>query len=142
MRAISTLPMILLSILFVFQSCSKESQQEMVLTAPAPQTINATVASNSTYELPLDKYGTVKIHKQASHFLYSHTGIDSKSGLMVYKYVPASDYVGDDAVVLSSTITSTSSGGGCNNGDRNHFESGTIMSSSTSYITVKIKVVK
>lgn len=141
MRAIFTLPIILLSILFICPSCSKDSQEEMVLTAPTPQTINATVASNATYELNLDKYGTVKIYKQASHFFYSNTGIDSKSGLMVYKYVPAVDYTGDDEVVLSSTKTYATSNNQCNNNSDGN-STGMANMNSTSYITIRIKVIK
>jgi hypothetical protein len=113
----------------------------MVLSQPTPQTISATVASNATYELPLDKYGTVKIYKQASHFFYSNTGIDSKSGLMVYKYVPAADYTGEDVVVLSSTKTYASQRSGCNRGNDNSQSDGN-MSTSTSYITINLKVIK
>ncbi len=121
-------------------SCSKNSQDEMVLT-PAPasaEVIEATVAANSGYELKLDKYGTVRITRQATHFLESTAGIDSKTGVLMYKYVPAAGFRGVDEVVLSSAKTSTgySGTGGCNTGYSNPVENTQVIS----YITIRLNV--
>jgi hypothetical protein len=134
----------LLSVLVLLQSCSKESQSDMVV-APSQKIINAKIAPNGTYLLNLDNMSDVKVYKQALHFKTSQTETDLKSGLPVYKYIPASDYLGDDEVVLSSTKTvMTSSGGGCSS---NHMgygsssnSSGSSMSYSTTYITVKLSI--
>jgi hypothetical protein len=135
----------MLSILFVLPSCSKNSQEEMILSTPAKEVIKATVASNATYELNLDKYGTVEIYKQAQHSSYSATGIDSKSGLMLYKYMPLEEYTGEDEVILSSTKSSVYSAGNheCNSGygeDNNSASKGVL--NSISYVTIKFTVTK
>jgi hypothetical protein len=129
-----TLPVVFLMVLFVMQSCSKDSQQqEVVLNLPAIEEVNATVSGNTSYELKLDDYGTVKISKQASHFVESATGVDVKSGYLRYKYVPLADFKGQDEVELNSTksITTYTLGGNCNNG-----------SPSTSHTTTSTKLIR
>ena len=81
----------------------------------------------------------MKIYKQASHFTESTIGKDSKTGLVLYKYTPETDFTGQDEVTLSDTKTYTSGNGrGCNNSMNT--ESRTV--SSTSFITIKFKVIK
>ena len=100
--------------------------------------INATIAPNGTYQLSMDNSVIVSISKQASHFQVSRTELDSKSGLMVYKYIPAADYRGTDEVVLSNTTTFKGTGtGSCTN---NHNSNSDNTTSSTSYTTVKISI--
>jgi hypothetical protein len=63
--------------------------------------INATVKSNGVYQLTLDKQQNAIITRQASHFQLSQVGMDSKTGLLLYKYQPAEGYIGSDEVLLS-----------------------------------------
>jgi hypothetical protein len=139
MRKLFLSPAVLLGILVVFQSCSKQSIRETV--APInTNTITATIAPNGSYRLPIDNSGSVSsvsISMQASHFQVSQTELDSKSGFTVYKYIPAVDYRGTDAVVLSNTKISVVTGSGCPN---NHTSTSETTTSTTSYITVKINV--
>lgn len=136
----------LLGVLVLLQSCSKESQSDM-LVAPSPKIINARIAPNETYLLNLDNMYDVKVYKQATHFKTSQTETDLKSGLPVYKYIPAADFTGEDEVVLSSTktvMTSSQGGGGCNSDHMGYGSSsssgGSSMSYSTTYITVKLSI--
>ena len=137
MRKLFLLPAFLLGILAVFQSCSKQSPSEAI--APAnPNILNATIAPNGSYQLPIENAGNIVISKQASHFQVSQTEVDSKSGLIVYKYVPAVDYRGTDEVVLSNIKTSLITGGGCSNNHTSNSENTT--TSTTTYTTVKINI--
>ena len=140
MRKLFVFPAVLLGILVVFQSCSKQSPAEAV--APASTNIvNATIAPNGTYQLPIDNSGTVavSISRQASHFQVSETGLDSKTGFTVYTYVPVADYRGTDEVLLSSTRTSVVAGNGCGNSSSQNSDL-THTITSTSYTTVKINI--
>lgn len=136
MRKLFLFPAVLPGILVLFQSCSKQS----VSSAVAPMTttvINATIAPNGSYQMPIDNSGDISISMQASHFQVSQTELDSKSGMIVYKYVPAADYRGTDAVVISNTKTIISEASGCPN---NRTTDSNNATTSTSYITVKINI--
>ena len=137
MRKLFLFPAVFLGILVVFQSCSKQSSNNIV--APIrTNVINATIAPNGTYQLSLDNSVTVSVSKQASHFQVSRTELDSKSGFMVYKYIPAADYRGTDEVVLSNATTFKATGtGSCPN---NHNSNSDNTTSSTSYTTVKLNI--
>jgi hypothetical protein len=137
MRKLFLLTAILLVILVVFQSCSKQSSNATV--APMrTDIVNATIAPNGSYQLRIENSGNVAISMQASHFRVSQIEPDSKSGVTVYKYIPAADYRGTDQVVLSNTKTIITTGGsGCSN---NHTSNTDITTSSTSYTTVKINI--
>ncbi|MEO8766703.1 MAG: hypothetical protein ABI416_20540 [Ginsengibacter sp.] len=138
MRKLFVAPVYLLGILGVFQSCSKESPVNAVAPARS-NVVNATVATNGIYQLPVENSGTVTISRQASHFQLSEAALDSKSGVMVYKYIPAANYSGIDEVVLSNTKTNVNSGGsGCPN---NHNSTADNSSGSiTTYITIRMNV--
>jgi len=138
MKKLFLFPAILLGILVVFQSCSKRSATEAM--APVnPNVVNATIALNGSYQLPIDNSVTISISKQAAHFQVSQTGTDSKTGAPVYKYVPAVDYVGGDEVILSNTKTSFVTGSGCsNNHTSSSGEPGT--TTITTFTTIKINV--
>ena len=112
MRKLFLFPAVLLGIL-AFQSCSKESANEMVQATPPATIINATIAINKAYQLTFNS-GDVNISKQASHFKVSQVERGTESGSIVYKYVPAPDFIGTDEVVLSVTKTVTMENGGCN----------------------------
>lgn len=136
MRKLFLLSVVLPGFLVVFQSCSKQSPANAV--APInTNVINATIAPNGSYQLPIPNSGNVSISRQASHYLVSQAGLDSKSGVMVYKYIPVADYVGADEVVLSNTKTSIITGSGCSS---NHSSNSESTATSTSFITVKINI--
>ncbi len=125
--------------IFAFQSCSKESANEMVATTPPANTINATLSFNKTYQLTFNS-AEVNINKQASHFKVSQIEPGTENGSVVYKYAPVSDFTGVDEVVLSITTTVTIENGGCNS-NSNSYNSNT-TSLSTSYTTVKLNITK
>ena len=136
MRKLFLLPAVLLGFLVVFQSCSKQSPSNAV--APInTNVINVNIAPNGSYQLPIQNPGNVSISRQASHYQVSQADVDSKSGVMVYKYIPVADYMGTDEVVLSNTKTSIITGSGCPN---NHTSNSESTATSTSYITVKINI--
>jgi hypothetical protein len=137
MKKIITTSVVLLSCtLVLLQSCTKSSQGDFnasgsVLT---DQVIKATVAPGQSYVLSFGYSGSVSITSQASHYQISETGADDKDGSLIYKYIPAVDYLGVDEVLLTyKTETSSGSNSGCSNGSNNN------TSKSTS-IKVKINV--
>jgi hypothetical protein len=136
MRKLFLFPAVLLGFLVVFQSCSKQSPSNVV--APInTNVVNATIAPNGSYQLPIQNSGNVSISRQASHYQVSQAELDNKSGFVVYKYIPVADYIGTDEVVLSNTKISVITGSGCSN---NHTSNSESAVTSTSYITVKINV--
>jgi len=136
MKKIFTYSSILMGILFL-QSCSKQSSNEMLISPQINTSIiNATLKSNETYVLTLDNLANVSIARQASHFQTSEAGPDSKTGLLVYKYQPAQDYIGLDEVLLSTSKSVVSaSTGGCNNGSSSYH-----ASTVTSNVSIKLNV--
>lgn len=137
MRKLSLFPASLIVALVLFQSCSKQSTNQIV--APMRTNIvNATIAPNGTYQLGIENPGNVSISMQASHFKVSQAEPGSKSGVIVYKYIPAADYRGTDEVVLSNTKTIVTTGSsGC---PGNHTSNSNNTTFSTSYTTVKINI--
>jgi hypothetical protein len=137
MRKLFLHPAVLLCVLIVFQSCSKQYATETVAPA-STSVVNATVAPNGSYQLPIDNSGivTISISRQASHFQVSQTELDSRTGFIVYKYVPAVDYRGTDEVLLSTTKTSVVTGSGC----INHGSNSESTVTSTSYTTIKLNI--
>lgn len=137
MRITSTLPALVMGMAVFCMSCSKTSQQEMVLgpATPATQVVNASVLPDGLYELPVSSEN-VKIYKQAVHFELSVVGEDPKNGMIKYKYAPSKGFTGTDEVTLSETKTYTSVGNGCNyDGD---MQSGT--HTSTTFTKIKFTV--
>ena len=93
--------------------------------------------------MDLTSAGTVSISKQAIHFLVSEAGVNNETGTPVYKYIPATDFTGNDEVVLASTETvtnySANNSGGCH--ARNNDAATTASTSTVSKnITLKITV--
>jgi hypothetical protein len=136
MKKVLLLPVVLTGVFLASQSCSKQSSDNTV--APMrTNVVNATIAPNGSYQLNLNS-ANVSISRQASHFKVSQTEPDSKSGSIVYKYIPAADYRGTDEVVLSNTKTIITTGSsGC---PGNHTNNSDNTTSSTSYTTVKINI--
>jgi hypothetical protein len=116
MRQLIFPSVLLIGLLSLTQSCTKESRDEKSMNAP--ETINATVSVNNPYALNVNNLGNVSISKQAAHFEVSQTESESKeAGGLVYKYIPKTGYTGNDEVeLLVSKTTYTPGGGGCNNG--------------------------
>ena len=137
MRKLSLFPAALIPVLVLFQSCSKQSTNQMV--APIQTNIvKATIAPNGTYQLGIENAGVISISMQASHFKVSQTEPGSKNGVIVYKYIPAADYRGTDEVVLSNTKTIITTGSsGCSG---SHISNSNNSTLSTSYTTVKINI--
>ncbi len=123
-------------VLVIFQSCSKQSTNEMVAPV-SPNIINAKIAPNQTYQLTLNYKENVSIAKQALHYKVSKAEPDAKTGQMTYEYVPAQDYTGTDEVVISSSkIVTTENSSGCNNNNDNT----ATTSYSTSYSTIRLTI--
>jgi hypothetical protein len=136
MRKLYFFPVWVLSSLVLLSSCSKKAASDAV--APMnPSVVNVNIGANVSYQLPLDNSGVVSISKQASHYQVSHTTLDNKSGMMVYEYVPATDFQGTDEVVLSKTSTSVVTGSECAN---NHSSNSQSTVTITSYTLIKINV--
>ena len=124
--------------LFIFfsESCSKESTNTTVAIPPS-NSMNITIAPNQPYELNLNSSGIVSVSKQASHYQISETSFDSKTGSIIYKYIPALNYTGSDEVILSNTKAATNSGSGCQGG---HSSNSDNTSYSTSYTIIKLNI--
>ena len=120
----------------VFQSCSKQSPNAFVAIPPS-NSMNVNIAPNQSYELNLNSSGIVNVSKQASHFKISETSFDSKTGSIVYKYIPAVDYTGNDEVILSNTTAVANSNSGCSS---NHNTTDDNTSYSTSYTIIKLNI--
>ena len=140
MRKLLVFSAVLAGMFIGFQSCSKQSAHEMIAAPLTDNIINATISANQSYQLVLDNSASVSIAKQASHFQISQTELDTKSGSLLYRYVPANNYSGTDEVVIGTTKTmingSTSE---CYNNNYSNQNSNNI-SYSTSYTTIKIKI--
>lgn len=138
MRQSFTLPAAVLGMSLLCISCSKTSQNDMVLSqspAPAAQVLTASVSAEGFYELPVSSQN-VKIHKQASHFQVSDITPDAKSGVLKYYYSPAKGFIGSDEVTLKETRTYAAvSNGGCNNGG-----DGGSTETSVSYVKIRFTI--
>lgn len=131
MRQLIYTPVLLLGLLSLTQSCTKQALDEK---AYAPETINASVSVSNPYTLNLNDLGTVSISKQAVHYAVSQT---ENEGVPVYRYTPKAGYSGTDEVELSvSKITYSSGGGGCNNGGGN----GSYTTTYTSKILIRFNI--
>ena len=125
---------VLLCTLVLLLSCSKSSKDSFSRSPIADRTVNAKIASSQTYTLSVATSGNVNINKQAAHYLVSETGI-GENGSLVYKYVPASGFKGNDEVILLHTIeTIDYNNSSCNYGSSSR------MNSVSSSIVVKIVV--
>ncbi len=138
MKKLYFITIVLLCMMIVFQSCSKQSTNQMIAPA-SPNVINAIIAPNQSYLLNVNSTGNVSIEKQASHYQVSKAAPDTKSGKIVYEYLPAKDYTGKDEVVLSSKITiyTSEGGGGCNS---SHNNNSVTTSYSTSFTTIRLTI--
>ncbi len=140
MKKLYLIPIVFL-FMTIFQSCSKQSANELIAPAsPNPNVISATIAPNQSYVFNVNSSIDVSIERQASHYRISKAGPDSKSGLVVYEYLPAQDFTGKDEVVLSSKIAvySYDNRGGCNSSHVN--DNSVATSFTTTYTTIRFTV--
>ena len=84
----------------LIQSCKKISTTEPII-----QTINADIKVNQSYQLDLGSFSMEEdagISKQATHFLISSVSRYSSGNIanIIYKYIPAANFVGKDEVEL------------------------------------------
>ena len=135
---------IILSVVFI-SSCKKEHCDKQ-----NNQVINVTINQNTSYTYQLLTANNGKamgISQQASHSSVSTITTGATPGSLVYSYVPAKDYLGTDAVVLS-TQNSQQVGQGCSNhkgnGDHHghHDNDDDDNSTTTINITVVANLVK
>lgn len=93
-----------LTILFgttlLIQSCKKDAATE-----PTTQTITQTLRANQSYQFDLGNFGDeegASISKQATNFSISSVDREINTGKVIYKYVPATNFVGADEVEIKS----------------------------------------
>jgi hypothetical protein len=137
MRKLYFLPMLLPVLMVVFLSCKKESVQGLAPAAP-DETIAVKIAPNQSYILNLPESNNVSISRQAAHFSVSEALVNAENGIPSYRYIPATDFTGNDEVSLISSKTSinysTSGSAACGSGSSDS------KTSSTNLITLKITV--
>lgn len=88
-------------------SCKKDNPN-----APVTQTITETIRVNQTYQFDLGIFGDeegASISKQANHFSISSVDREVNTGKIIYKYTPATNFVGTDEVEIKSTRGSNGS---------------------------------
>ena len=135
MKKTITFSAVLFSTLVLLLSCTKNAKDSFSRSEPAmpDRIINAKVAPGQTYTLTVANSGDVSIRKQAAHYLVSETGMDEKSGSLIYKYSPATGFTGIDEVLLSHKMEFTTSGSSigsssCNsNGDNRSVQVSSIV---------------
>jgi len=137
MRKIYFLPLLLPALMVVFLSCKKESINTLAPAIPG-ETIAVKIAPNQSYILSLPEASNLSISRQAAHFSVSEALVNTETGIPSYKYIPATDFTGNDEILLVSSkpiINYSSSGSGaCGSGNSDSKTSG------TSFITLKITI--
>ena len=141
MKKTILLPFFLLAVLVFLSSCKKESVSNTAASTP-DETISVKITPNQSYQMDLANAGTVRISRQAIHFLVSEAR-NNETGTPVYKYIPATDFTGNDEVVLVSTkivtnYSANNSSGGCHNASDGSSTAATSILSKN--ITLKITV--
>ena len=100
MKNIFGLLTILFGLIFSIPSCKKDSS-----TQPIYQTITLTLKANQPYQFDLGNFGDeegASISKQATNFSISSVDKDINTGKAIYKYVPATNFIGTDEVEIKS----------------------------------------
>src|SRR5258705_13850794 len=105
MRKHTLLMFFLLIVSIFFLSCSKKDASDNTVMSVPDETIRVKIAPNQSYQLDLSNAGTVSISRQAIHFSVSETMVNNENGIPFYKYIPVTDFTGNDEVVLLSTKT-------------------------------------
>ena len=129
MKKIFTRLSVLILMIAVFQSCTKEP---LVIY----KNINVSLKENESYQLDLGNLGNeevAEITKQAAHFQTSQTQILTTSSNTTYIYVPSIDYSGTDDVEITITRGEPvnnqgqcgfGGSGGCNQNNGSHWGNG------------------
>jgi hypothetical protein len=128
---------VLIFSLIVFQSCTKNSSNDLAENIPArpDRIIEAKVSSGEIYSVTIDNMGELNINRQADHFKISQTTTNPATGSLVYNYSPVDGFTGTDEVVLEhKTEYIYSSNSSCGYG------SNSAIGSRTHYISIKITV--
>lgn len=89
------------------QSCKKDSTSNPVI-----QTITETIRVNQAYQFDLGNFGDEEgayISKQANYFSVSSVDREVNTGKIIYKYTPATNFVGTDQVEIKSARGSNGS---------------------------------
>jgi hypothetical protein len=93
---------ILFGVLFLLQSCKKEATTKQ----PVRKTITQELKANEVYEFNLGAFGDedgVAISKQATNFLISVINRNAVTEQHIYKYQPATNFIGTDEVEFKAT---------------------------------------
>ncbi|MBA2407173.1 MAG: hypothetical protein H0V65_04155 [Chitinophagales bacterium] len=91
----------------ISQSCKKDTTND-----PVTQTITETIRVNQSYQFDLGSFGDeegASISKQANHFSISSVDREVNTGKVIYKYTPATNFVGTDEVEIKSARGSNGS---------------------------------
>jgi hypothetical protein len=90
----------LFSLVVLTQSCKKNTAVNST-----NQTITQTLKVNQSYQFDLGSFGDeegASISRQASNFSTSMIDRENNSGEIIYKYVPAINFIGTDEVEIKS----------------------------------------
>ena len=91
---------ILFGMTLLIQSCRKDPTTESTT-----QTITQTIRDNQSYQFDLGNFGDeegASISKQAANFSIRSVDREINTGKIIYKYVPATNFVGTDGVKINS----------------------------------------
>jgi len=91
---------ILFGTTFLIQSCKKG-----VVTKPTARIITQTIRANQSYQFDLGNFGReegASISKQAANFSISSVEREINTGKLIYKYSPATNFIGTDEVEIES----------------------------------------
>jgi len=116
---------LLLGLTIIFSSCKKDSDPDCDL--PTPNQINVKLSANETYQFDLGNFGDeegASISRQATFFSVSTLEREINTGKVIYKYIPATNFVGTDEVQIKS--------------DRG--SNGASPNNNISYITIKFTI--
>ena len=126
MKFITQLFGIVLFFAVITVSCKKDKHHQ-----PITKTIDVTLGMNETYSFtfPTNKNNLI-IERQASHALNSDLTADNTTGLFLYNYTPATDFVGTDEISITTLKEDNGHGnhaqgilpGGCYGGSGVHHD--------------------
>jgi hypothetical protein len=136
MRNLILLPVFLLTVCIIFSSCKKDHPYDRA-GSEASETMHVKIAPNQSYQLDFSS-ANLTISRQANHFLLSETSLNIENGGLVYKYIPAKDFTGNDEVIFLSTQFQTNNITGSSSGCQSN--SNVSSSSRVKYITLQITV--
>ncbi len=107
MKKIAFYCSLFIGLTMVSQSCKKDTTND-----PVTQTITETIRVNQSYQFDLGSFGDeegASISKQANHFSISSVDREVNTGKVIYKYTPATNFVGTDEVEIKSARGSNGS---------------------------------